>query len=101
MISKVADLNEAQPQSVCLTEPAMNALRLSPGSFSLTLKILEDIIDSYIKMHDEAVAAGNHNAAKAAKFIAGDLATCAKYSSDYYNENDDNLGIKDENAGNN
>ena len=73
-------------------------VRLSPGGFKLTLKVLEDIIDSYMKMHNEAVAAGNHNAAIGAKFIADDLATCAKYSSDYYNKNEDNQGINDENA---
>ena len=73
-------------------------VQLSPGNFKLTLKMLEDIVNSYMKMHDEAVAAGNHAAAKAAKFIADDLMTCAKYSADYYNENEDNQGIKDENA---
>lgn len=73
-------------------------VQLSPGSFKLTLEMLEDIVNSYMKMHDEAVAAGNHVAAKSAKFIADDLATCAKYSDDYYNENEDNQGIKDENA---
>lgn len=103
MKNKISNPKEASSLSTCL-EPvatATSTAQLSLGNFNLTLKMLKDIIDSYTKMHDEAVAAGNHNAAKACKTIVSDLAACAKYANDYYNKHEDNQGLKDENAGNN
>ena len=73
-------------------------MELLPVPSKISIKELEAVVSEYQKMATDAERDGNIVAAESARFIAEDLASCAKYTSDYYNRNDNNDEASDENS---